>query len=326
LGSKTLLAAVAILLLGLSPAAVLAETAITFQTDHQGAGGGEYDGFASITISGNVNPPPASGSVLVTVTNPLGVVMDSSPEPWQPGTGMFEDTVVTGCTPAWIGGTYTITIALAGSPQIVSSETFNYIVDSPALDTVSVNASPQSVSGSGTVTISGAVEACSGSAALASVVLTVKNPSGSTVYSNVAQPISKSSPENGNYSVNLAAGETPQWIPGTYTISAFFTSTQSVGTPATAAATFIYTGNTTLSSSLSTTQSTSISTTSQATSSATSAQSATSSAPATTSAPISATTNGSGASPLIYIVAIAIAAGVAGTFVGLRGRQKSPKT
>ena len=244
--------------------------------------------------------------------------MDSNPEPWQPGTGMFEDTVITGCTPAWIGGTYTITIALSGSPQVVSSEIFNYIVDSPALDTVSVKATPQSVSGSGTVTISGAVEACSGSAALASVVLTVKNPSGSQVFSDVVQPISTTSSENGNYSVNLAAGETPLWIPGTYTISAFFTSTQSVGTPATAAATFIYTGNSTLSSSSSTSQSTSIQATSQTTSSAASAQSATSSAPATT--------NKSGASPLPYIVAIAIAAGVAGTFVVLRGRQKSPKT
>ena len=267
--------------------------------------------------------------------------MASDSEPLQPGTGMFEDLVIAGCTPDWIGGTYTITVALSGSPQVVATTTFGYIVND-ALDTVSVQVTPQSVSGLGTVTISGAVQACGGSAAQSSVLLSVKNPTGFEVYSGVAQPISHSQPEDGNYSVDLTAGSTQQWIPGTYTVSAFYTSTQSVGTPATAAVSFTYTGNSTQSTGSSSTQSaitsatqsSSGSATNSGTSSATSAiassasssQSASSSSQASSSTPIPPTSTSSGAPLILYVVAIVIAAGVAGTFVGLRGRNKGTKT
>jgi len=342
LGNKILLAAAAVFLLSLAPAAVLAATTITFATDHQIGGEGGYDGYASIDVSGNVNPPPTSGSVTITTTNPQGIVVDSSSVPLQPGTGMFEDLVIAGCTSDWTSGTYAITVSLAGSPPVVATTTFGYIVDSPAVDSVSIKVTPQSISGTGVVTISGGVEACGGSAAQSSVVLTVKNPTGSTVFSQVSQPITYSQPEDGNYSVDFTAGGTPQWIPGNYTASAFYTSTQSVGTPASAAASFVYDGNSTQTSSTQTTaqnsatqtsaaqsstvQTSSSPSTSQATSSAGSAQSTASSAPATSTAPSGSTNKGSGAPLVPYVVAIAIAAGVAGTFVGLRGRQKSPKS
>lgn len=330
---KSLLAIAAILLLSLSPVAVMGQTQITFFTDHQLGGEGGYAGYTSIDVSGNVLPAPPSGSVVVTTTNPVGKVVASDSEPLQAGTGMFEDLVIAGCTADWIDGTYTVTVALSGSPQVAATTTFGYIVNDP-LDAVTVQATPQSISGVGTVTISGSVVACGGSAAQSSVELSVKSPSGFEVYSGVAQPISHSSPEDGDYSVALTAGASPQWSPGTYTVSVFFTSTQSVGTPASAAASFTYAGNPTQSTSSSSTQSsgvlatksTTLSATALSTSSASSAQSTASSAPTSTATPVASTTKGSGAPLIPYVVAIAVAAGVAGSFVGLRGRQKAPKT
>jgi hypothetical protein len=309
-------------LLALTPVAASAATTgtvIVVKTDHEIQGAGGYDGYGVVQISGTVTPPPPAGTtVIVTTTNPQGTVVESAVEPLLSSSVGYTDTLVVGCTPVWIGGTYTITVSLSGSPEVAPVSTqFGYIPNPPEMDMVSVNVTPQSVSGPGTVIISGTVAACSESIAGTTVLLSVNNPSGTTVYRGLETPTSKSSIDYGNYSVTLNVGGATEWIPGNYTAAVNYRSVQSSGTPASAIATFIYTGNST--------QSPSILTTSQTSSSSASAQATSSSASAAINSPVSSTTQSGGAPLIPYVAAIAIAAGVAATFVGFRVRRKSPQ-
>ena len=324
---KSLAALAAILLLvASSPAAVLANTVIVVQTDHQIGGGGGYDGYEEIDITGTVTPNPPGTSVTVAVTNPNGVVMSSVLEPVDLGANGYEDLVVMGCTPDWVSGIYTITTTLQASPPITASTTFMYLADPPTADNISLKATPQDVTASGTVSVSGTVEACSGSAGTTSVLLSVKNPGGQLVYSGAVPVIATDQPEDGNFSLQLAAGSNPNWIPGTYTAIGYYSSNSNAPAPASASATFVYSNSTQSSTTSATTKASSSSFTSSSTTATTSTAPSTQS---TVSSSSSSSTKGGSTTPApsslgstSILIIVAIGAGIAASFVGIRSRGK----
>jgi hypothetical protein len=113
----------------------------------------------------------------------------------------------------------------------------------PALqqqDAVTAQVSPASVSGGGTITVSGTVTAGSGSVANTAITVTVKNPSGTAVSYGTATLTGTAA--TANYTLPIVAGGTSSWIGGNYTVVASYASTLG-GTPATATASFSYLSN-----------------------------------------------------------------------------------
>ncbi len=111
-----------------------------------------------------------------------------------------------------------------------------------ANDAVTASVAPTSVSGSGTFTVSGTVTAASGSITNTAVFLRVVNPTNTTVA--VASANVTGSGASGTYSKGFIAGGSPNWTGGTYEVIATY-GTSSSTQPATAAATFAYSGATT---------------------------------------------------------------------------------
>jgi hypothetical protein len=326
------LALLAILVVSIIPVAALGDTVITVETDHQIGGGGDYSGYSEVDITGTVSPNPSGASVALTIKNPNGLVVVSDIEPVNLGANGFEDLVVLGCTPNWVTGTYTIVATLEGTPAVTATTEFGYLLVSPAEDNISMTATPGSVSADGTVTIAGGVQACSGSAGSTSVLISVKNQAGRLVYSGAVPVLATNQPWNGTYSLQLAAGSSPNWISGNYSAVGYFSSNSNSPSPASASAEFEYSINTTASATANNPTSVSStlslpSTTLYETSSTQPATSSSSSSSSATSTTSSENPKGGGdAGSLVTYGAVAVAAGVAASFVAMRSRamRKAP--
>jgi len=74
-----------------------------------------YQGSAIILVTGTVSPPPASSgtAVVVTTTGPMGAV-DIAEAPVAGTSGAFNYSLVTGGTPQWVGGVYTVNATYGG--------------------------------------------------------------------------------------------------------------------------------------------------------------------------------------------------------------------
>lgn len=310
-----LLAAAALLLLLTVPAVAHAQSyTITFQTDHEIEGAGGYDGYDVVEVSGNVIPAPPSGaSVTVTTRAPNGTAVYVDDEPLEANTGAFEDSIVTGCTQTWVAGYYTIDVSLNGSPGVNASTQFEYTVDYPPVDMASLTVAPQSVSGTDLVKVTGQVDACSGNADETSVTILVKNPTGASIYSGALSVLPAGQPDLGSFSLNLTAGSSPLWVPGTYSATVFFSSNTNSQIPASASATFVYGETSTASSSATlTTQP----------ASTTSTVSTASSQTPTASTASSASSKGSPASSELYYAAgLVVVAAAVTSFLSLRSRK-----
>jgi hypothetical protein len=139
------------------------------------------------------------------------------------GFGIFQLTILAGCTPDWTPGTYTVTASAASPGETASaSTTFEYYLGLVALDRVTATVAPQSVLGDVMVTITGTVAACSGSVAPTNVLISVKNPSGATVFQDQVTPTGPVA--YGNYTDSFVAGGTPDWTPGVYTVTSQYRS------------------------------------------------------------------------------------------------------
>jgi hypothetical protein len=123
---KTTIAAMTALIAALfvlSPIAAAAGT-VTVATDKS-----SYTGAAPITITVTATPAPGAGNnVAITVFNPNGQAVASSPADISSGTATFAFT--TGGSAAWISGTYTITAAVPS--YTAGSGSFSYTAIMPS--------------------------------------------------------------------------------------------------------------------------------------------------------------------------------------------------
>ena len=315
------------MLLLLVPIAAHAQSyTISLLTDHEIQGAEGYDGYDIVQVSGNVIPPPPSGSsVTVTTKAPNGTVIYVDDEPLEANTGAYEDSILTGCTATWVAGYYTILVTLNGSPGVNASTQFQYTVDYPPVDMVSVAVTPQSSSGTQLLSVTGQVDACSGNSAETSASIIVKNPAGASIYTGSLTVLPAGQPELGTFALNLTAGSSPLWVPGTYSATVFYNSNSVSPTPATASATFVYGETSTASSTSSGNPSTSGVLSSSSASSqmpTTVAASSTTSAASSKAAAASSTTSGF-SSNLYYGAGFVVVAAVVVSFLGLRSRKSA---
>jgi hypothetical protein len=89
----------------LSPLAVVAAGAtVTVKTDQS-----SYSGAQSITVFGTVSPTPSSSSyIVINAKNPSGAVVLSGESSVSTTDGSYSESFVTGGSPNWVAGTYTV--------------------------------------------------------------------------------------------------------------------------------------------------------------------------------------------------------------------------
>jgi hypothetical protein len=198
-----------------------------------------YTGETPITITGSMSPPPPTTTfATVVIKNPTGATLENTLVPMN-RFGIFQLTILAGCTPDWTPGTYTVTGSAASSGEIASaSTTFEYYLGLVPLDKVSATVAPESVLGGSEVTVSGTVAACSGSVAPTNVLISVKNPSGTTVFQDEVTP--RGPAAYGNYTDTFVAGGTPDWTSGVYTVTSQYRSSSNPPSPTFATAVFSY--------------------------------------------------------------------------------------
>jgi hypothetical protein len=287
---------------GLAPVAVAAAPTIVVAAEQI-----SYTGDTPVTITGSMSPPPSTTTfATVVMKNPLGGTLENTLVPMN-GFGIFQLTILAGCTPDWTPGTYTVTASASSLGEAASaSTTFEYYLGLVALDRVSATVAPQIVLGGVMVTITGTVAACSGSVAPTNVLISVKNPSGATVFQDQVTPTGPAA--YGNYTDSFVAGGTPDWTPGVYTVTSQYRSSSNPPSPAFAASAFSYSQAGGIGASI--TQQTGRGTTSNGSQSISPAGLA----------------NQGGAASLVLTAAIATAAGIGVAFLVLRARRKPQRS
>jgi hypothetical protein len=120
---RTITAIVIAVVLVLGPALAFAAVSVTVQTNAS-----TYSGQSAIQITGTVTPAPSASNtaVVITTTGPAGAV-DTGEAAVATGTGAYSYPLVSGGSPMWVSGTYTVN-ATYGGPGGASSEvsTFSY--------------------------------------------------------------------------------------------------------------------------------------------------------------------------------------------------------
>jgi hypothetical protein len=198
-----------------------------------------YTGDTPITITGSMSPPPSATTfATVVIKNPLGATLENTLVPMNIF-GIYQLTILAGCTADWTPGTYTVTGSATSSGETASaSTTFEYYLGLVSQDKVSAIVAPRVALGGTVVTVSGTVAACSGSVAPTNVLISVKNPSGMTVFQDQVTPAGPAA--FGNYTDSFVAGGTPAWTPGVYTVTSQYRSSSNPPSPVFAGAVFSY--------------------------------------------------------------------------------------
>jgi hypothetical protein len=263
-----------------------------------------YTGETPITITGSMSPPPSSTVfATVVVKNPLGAALVNTQVPMN-SFGVYQLTILAGCTPDWTPGTYNVTGSATSLGETSSaSSTFEYYLGLVPVDKVSAMVAPQIVLGGANVTVSGTVAACSGSVAPTNVLIIVKNPNGIAVFQDEVTP--KGPAAFGNYTDSFVAGGTLDWTPGVYTVTSQFRSSSNPPTPAVATAVFNY----------------SLAGSSVSSSARQSAQTPSSSVSMTGLGP--GTSNQFDSAYLVPVAAIAAVGGIGIVFLVIRGRRRT---
>ena len=266
-----------------------------------------YSGDTPITITGSMSPPPSATTFAnVVIKNPLGATLENTPVPMN-NFGIYQLTILAGCTPDWTPGTYTVTGSATSSGETASaSTTFEYYLGLVSQDRVSAIVAPQVVLGGAVVTVSGTVAACSGSVASTNVLISVKNPSGATVFQDLVTPTGPAA--FGNYTDRFVAGSTPGWTPGVYTVTSQYRSSSNPPSPVFASAVFNFSqaGGAVSSSAPQTSQRASTS--------------------ASESGPAGGLASQIDATSLVPIAASVVAAAVVVGFFVLRSRRRTPRS
>jgi hypothetical protein len=94
-----------------------------------GVNNSAYSGNESMLVSGSVSPPPnAPSNVTVIITSPVGVVATATSQV-STVNGSYSHAFVTGGTPGWVSGTYTVTVVcVAFGETDTATATFTFTV------------------------------------------------------------------------------------------------------------------------------------------------------------------------------------------------------